>query len=98
MSEDQLKAFLATLQGDTLLQEKLEKAINLEATLALIKEAGFEVSKDEWLGYEANASSELADDALEDVQGGNKDRAAHRKVAKLSSKSTGIHCSAQSSY
>ena len=93
MSEDQLKAFLATLQGDTLLQEKLEKATNLEATLALIKEAGFEVSKDDWLSYEANLSSELSDDSLENVQGGVNDRAAVRKVMRNSRKAENTLCS-----
>lgn len=92
MSEDQLKAFLATLQGDTLLQEKLERATNLEETLALIKEAGFEVSKDNWLSYEANLSSELSDDSLENVQGGVNDRAVNRRVMRLSLKSD-LKCS-----
>ena len=94
MSEDQLKAFLATLQGDTLLQEKLERATNLEETLALIKEAGFEVSKDNWLSYEANLSSELSDDSLENVQGGINDRAVNRRVGRLSLKSEAYKCSA----
>ena len=93
MSEDQLKAFLATLQGDTLLQEKLERATNLEETLALIKEAGFEVSKDNWLSYEANLSSELSDDSLENVQGGVNDAAVSRRVMRMSRKSDLIKCS-----
>ena len=92
MSEDQLKAFLATLQADTLLQEKLEKATNLEATLALIKEAGFEVSKDDWLSYEANLSSELSDDSLENVQGGVNNAAVNRRVFRMSQKSD-LKCS-----
>lgn len=92
MSEDQLKAFLATLQGDTLLQEKLERATNLEETLALIKEAGFEVSKDNWLSYEANLSSELSDDSLDNIQGGRNDAAVSKRVMKLSGKSE-LKCS-----
>lgn len=88
MSEEQLKAFLAKLQGDTLLQAKLEKAPNLEATLTLIKEAGFDVSKDDWLSHEANLSSVLDDDSLDDVQGGMSDKRAAKKAANISLKAT----------
>lgn len=95
MSEEQLNAFLAKLQGDTLLQAKLEKATNLEATLTLIKEAGFDVSKDDWLSHEANLSSVLDDDSLDDVQGGMSDKRAAKKVIALSAKgTTNLTCSA----
>jgi len=93
MSEEQLNAFLAKLQGDTLLQAKLEKATNLEATLTLIKEAGFDVSKDDWLSYEANQSSVLDDDSLDDIQGGISDKRAAKQAAKVSAKaSSNVTC------
>ena len=44
MSEEQLKAFLEKVQGDTRLQEKLKAAADSDAVLAIAKEAGFEIS------------------------------------------------------
>jgi predicted ribosomally synthesized peptide with nif11-like leader len=45
MSEEQLTALLAKLRNDTGLLEKLKAARNLDASSALAKEAGFDVSK-----------------------------------------------------
>ena len=71
MSGEQLKAFLAALEADTGLQDKLKAAVDLDAALAIAKEAGFDVSKAAWLRYQANQTLELSDEELEGVAGGN---------------------------
>jgi len=71
MSEEQLAALLAKLKDDEGLQEKLKGAADLDAVLAIAKDAGFDVSKADWLRYQANQTLELSDDELEGVAGGN---------------------------
>ena len=66
MSEEQLKAFLEKVQGDTSLQEKLKAAADANAVAAIAKEAGFSISADDL----TNAQSELSDQELEGVAGG----------------------------
>ena len=66
MSEEQLKAFLEKVKGDTSLQEKLKAAADANAVTAIAKEAGFSISADDW----KNAQSELSDEELEGVAGG----------------------------
>ena len=69
MSEEQLKAFLEAVKADAGLQEKLKGAGDLDAAVAIIaKEAGFDVSKADWLKYQA--IKELSDEELEGVAGG----------------------------
>jgi predicted ribosomally synthesized peptide with nif11-like leader len=70
MSEEQLSAFLAKLKDDTGLQEKLKGAADLDAVLAIAKDAGFDVSKADWLRYQANQTLELSNEQLESVGGG----------------------------
>ena len=70
MSEEQLTALLAKIKDDAGLREKLQGAADLDAALALAKEAGFDVSKPEWLRYQASQTSELSDAELEGVAGG----------------------------
>lgn len=70
MSEVQLAALLAKLKVDIGLQEKLKGAADLDAALALAKEAGFDVSKAEWVRYHTNLTQELNDEELEGVTGG----------------------------
>ena len=70
MSEEQLAALLAKLKEDAGLQEKLKGAADLDAAVALAKEAGFDVSKADWLKYQANQTLELSDEELEGVAGG----------------------------
>jgi predicted ribosomally synthesized peptide with nif11-like leader len=79
MSEEQLAALLAKLKDDVGLQEKLKGAADLDAVLAIAKDAGFDISKAAWLRYQdlssAQVSSksalELSDEELEGVAGGN---------------------------
>jgi len=70
MSEEQLAALLAKLKDDVGLQEKLKGAADLDATLAIAKEAGFDISKADWLRYQAQQTIELSDEELEGVAGG----------------------------
>ena len=70
MSEEQLTALLAKIKEDAGLQEKLKGAADLDAAVALAKEAGFDVSKADWLKYQAKQTIELSDEELEGVAGG----------------------------
>ena len=70
MSEEQLSALLAKPKEDAGLQEKLKGAADLDAAVAMAKEAGFDVSKADWLKYQAQQTLELSDEELEGVAGG----------------------------
>ncbi|MEA5475961.1 Nif11-like leader peptide family RiPP precursor [Synechococcus sp. CCY9201] len=72
MSEEQLAALLAKLKDDAGLQEKLKGAADLDAAVALAKEAGFDVSKADWLRYQAQGglAETVSDEELEGVAGG----------------------------
>ena len=73
MSEEQLKAFLEKVQGDTSLQEKLKAAADANAVAAIAKEAGFSISADDLTNAQSELSdkqSELSDKELEGVAGG----------------------------
>jgi predicted ribosomally synthesized peptide with nif11-like leader len=72
MSEEQLAALLAKLKDDAGLQEKLKGAADLDAVLAIAKDAGFVISKAAWLRYQAYQTVELSDQELEAVAGGNR--------------------------
>ena len=67
MSEEQLKAFLEKVKGDTSLQEKLKAAADSDAVLAIAKEAGFSISADDL----KNAQLEISAEELEGVAGGD---------------------------
>ena len=69
MSEEQLKAFIEKVQGDTSLQEKLKAAADAEAVAALAKEAGFLFSADLLRKSQVQLSSEELE--LEMASGGN---------------------------
>ena len=70
MSEEQLSVLLAKLKEDTGLQEKLKGAADLDGAVAMAQEAGFDVSKADWLKHQANQTLELTDGELEGVTGG----------------------------
>ncbi len=70
MSEEQLSALLAKLNDDAGLQEKLKGAGgDIDAAVAIAKEAGFDVSKADWLKYQAKQILELSDGELEQASG-----------------------------
>ena len=64
MSDEQLKAFLEKVKADTSLQEKLKAAGDVDAALAIAKEAGFSISADD-------VRTSVLDDELEGAAGGN---------------------------
>ena len=66
MSEEQLKAFLEKVKGDTSLQEKLKAAVDANAVSAIAKEAGFSISADAI----TKSRSEISEKDLEGVAGG----------------------------
>ena len=66
MSEQQLKAFLEKLQGDSAMQSKLKGAVNSDAVMAIAKKAGFRISVDTL----NQPQSELSEVELEGVAGG----------------------------
>ena len=71
MSEEQLSALLAKLKEDAGLKEKLKGAADLDAAVAMAKDAGFDVTKGDWLKHQAKQTLELSDEELEGVAGGN---------------------------
>ena len=64
MSEQQLSDFLAAVKDDPGLQEKLKVAADLDAAVAIAREAGFDVSKADWIKYQAKQTLELSDEEL----------------------------------
>ena len=72
MSEEQLTALLAKIKEDAELQEKLKGAADLDAFVAVAKDNGFDVSKADWLRYQAKQTLELSDEELEGVAGGGR--------------------------
>ena len=70
MSEEQLSALLFKLKEDAGLREKFQGAADLDTAEALAKEAGFDVSKADWLSYQTKQTLELSDEELEGVAGG----------------------------
>ncbi len=70
MSEEQLSALLAKLKDDARLQEKFKSVADLDALVSMAKEAGFDVSKADWLKFQAQQTQDLSDDELENVSGG----------------------------
>jgi predicted ribosomally synthesized peptide with nif11-like leader len=71
MSEEQLSALLAKLREDAGFREKLKGAGDVDAAVALAKEAGFDVSKSDLLRHQARETLDLSDDELENLAGGN---------------------------
>ena len=72
MSVDQFSALRAQLQEDSWLMEKLSDAADLDAAVAIAKEAGFDVSKEDWLRYQAKQTFKLSDEGLKEPAGDNK--------------------------
>tara|TARA_Y100000739_G_scaffold22430_1_gene17462 strand:+ start:265 stop:495 length:231 start_codon:yes stop_codon:yes gene_type:complete len=62
MSKEQLNAFLAKVQGDTKLQDKLKAAKSPDEVVSIAKEYGHEFTADKF--------SQLSEEELEGVAGG----------------------------
>ncbi len=69
MSGEQLAALLAKLEDDTGLQEKFEGVADLDAALAIAKDAGFDVSKPDWHRYQRELLSEDTELSVEELAG-----------------------------
>ena len=81
MSKEQLTALLAKLQHDAGLRAKLKGAGDLDAVVALGREAGFDVSKADFLKFQAEQTLQLSDAELEGVGGGKGDFDTHMDAA-----------------
>ena len=66
MSEEQLKAFLEKVKGDTSLQEKLKAAPDSDAVVVIATQAGFTISADDL----KKSQSGIEDAELEAAAGG----------------------------
>ena len=69
MSEEQLKAFVEKVKGDTELQEKLNGAASPEAAIEIAKEAGFLITAEDIQSMQSEPV-ELSDEELEGAAGG----------------------------
>ena len=69
MSEEQLKAFLEKVKGDTSLKEKLNEAASPEAAMEIAKDAGFAITAEDIQSMQS-ATVEVSDDELEGAAGG----------------------------
>ena len=78
MSEEQLKAFLEKVKGDTTLQEKLKAAASPEAAMEIAKAAGFAITTEDIQSMQSEPV-ELSDDELEDAAGGRRETGSDRK-------------------
>ena len=78
MSAEQLTAFWEAVEGDNSLQEKLNAStdgeidtpIEVDAVIAIAKDAGFTITAGDLLRADAQAILELNDDDLQEVAGG----------------------------
>ena len=69
MSEEQLKAFLEKVKGETSLQEKLKAATTPEAAIEIAKDAGFAITAEDIQSMQS-ATVEVSDEELEGASGG----------------------------
>jgi predicted ribosomally synthesized peptide with nif11-like leader len=70
MPEQQLKAFLEAIKSDTALQARVITATDLDAVIAIAKEAGFALGKEDVMTLQAQRAEEMNDAELADVAGG----------------------------
>ena len=73
MSEEQLKAFLEKVKGNSSLQEKLKSAKSTEDVVGIAKEHGYEIT--------ADRINQISEEELEGISGG---RFCPLSFAKLS--------------
>ena len=66
MSEEQLKAFIAKVKGDSSLQEKLKAAKSQDDVVSIAKDHGHEFTTEDL----ERPKSTLSDEALEAISGG----------------------------
>ncbi len=68
MSEEQLKFFLEKAKTDASIEEKLKTAANVDAVIAIAKEAGFAITAEDIQSIQSTA--ELSEDEIEAISGG----------------------------
>ena len=79
MSEEQLKAFLEKVKGDTGLQERLEGAASPEAAIEIAKDAGFSITAEDIQSMQS-ATVDVSDEELEGAAGGVGRRTLRRRI------------------
>lgn len=67
MTQEQLDSLTTKLKHDPALREALKGAAGLDGFLAVVRRAGFNVSKADWLKQQARQTLELSDQELETV-------------------------------
>jgi predicted ribosomally synthesized peptide with nif11-like leader len=70
MSEHQLMALISRLREDAGLAARMRATDGLDDAVALAREAGFDVSKGDWIHLQAQYL-ELSEAELEGIAGGN---------------------------
>ena len=84
MSEEQLKAFLEKVKGDTSLQDRLNAAASPDAAIEIAKEAGFAITAEDIQSMQS--ATDLSDDELEGVAGGYNQHTAYPHCICLKTK------------
>ena len=79
MQEEQLKAFLEKVKGDTGLQERLEGAASPEAGIEIAKDAGFSITAEDIQSMQS-ATVDVSDEELEGAAGGVGRRTLRRRI------------------
>ena len=70
MSGQQFNAFLEAIEANEGLQEKLQAAADVDAVVAIAKDAGFTISADDLKRVQAEVSEDVLDETLEQANGG----------------------------
>ena len=70
MTQETLNAFIAQVQSDSGLLEKLKAVTDAKGAVAIAKSAGFEITAGDLVRQQAKIASELSDEELEGVAGG----------------------------
>ena len=70
MSLETLNAFIAKVQSDSGLLEKMKHVSEADGAVAIARSAGFENTAGDLIRQQARIASELSDDELEKVSGG----------------------------
>ena len=83
MSEEQLKFFLEKAKTDASIEEKLKTAANVDAVIAIAKEAGFAIAAEDIQSIQSTA--ELSEDEIEAISGGASPT-IYIEVARLTNK------------
>ncbi len=73
MSQENMIAFIAKVQSDSDLLAKMKAVTDADGAIAIAiaKSAGFEITAGDLIRQQARLASELSDEELENVAGGN---------------------------